>query len=85
MEGYSVVTTDDKRVGHVVGVTGDYYIIERGSLKKARYVLPKRYGAVMSDGDYMRVQVSKETLCGGPKVGRDGRIDELAVAEYYGD
>lgn len=86
MEGYPVMTTDDKRIGRLVGMHGDHYIVESGSaLRKARYPLPKRYVSVDRDRARALAQVSKETLCGGPKVGRDGTIDEAAIAAYYGD
>jgi hypothetical protein len=86
VEGYPVVTTDEKRIGRLVGMQNDLYIVESGSaLRKARYPLPKRYVSVDRDRGRALAQVSKETLCGGPKVGRDGAIDDAAVAAYYGD
>ena len=86
MDGYSVVTTDDKRLGRLVGMEGDYYIIEVGSLlRRTRYALPKRYISIIREKDCARVRVSKETLCGGPRVGRNGAVDEEAIATYYGD
>ena len=85
MRGYTVVTTDDKRIGEIVGAQGDYFIVESGSrLKKARYPLPKRYATVRPDRECVLMQMSKDILCGAPKVGRDGELDELAVAAYYG-
>jgi hypothetical protein len=86
VEGYPVMTTDEKRIGRLVGVQDDIYIVESGSaLRKSRYPLPKRYVNVDRDRGWALAQVSKETLCGGPKVGRDGAVDEAAVAAYYGD
>jgi len=85
MEGYPVVTTEKKRVGHVVDVRDDYYIIESGAQRKARYPLPKRYASVDSLEGHVLIQVSKETLCGGPRIGPNGTLDEGAVAAYYGD
>ena len=86
MDGYSVVTTDDKRFGRLVGTQGDCYIIERGSLlRKTRYPLPKRYVSIMREEECARVQVSKETLCEGPRVTRNGAVDEEAIAAYYGN
>jgi hypothetical protein len=86
MGGYSVVTTDEKRVGRVVGMLRDYYIVEGDSvLRKARYPLPKRYASVDRERASVLITISKEVLYGGPKVGRDGELDEAAAAEYYGD
>lgn len=85
MDGYSVLATDDKQVGHVVGIQQDYYIVEtRSALKKTRYPLPKRYASVEPERECVLMHMSKETLYGAPKVGRDGAIDEPAVAAYYG-
>jgi hypothetical protein len=86
MEGYSVVTTDERTVGHVVGVRADYYIVESGLvLKKARYPLPKRLASVEPARERLLIQMSKETLHGAPKVGPGGTFDEQAVAAYYGE
>jgi hypothetical protein len=86
MEGYSVVTREEKRVGHVVGTVGDCYLVESGAvLRKARYPLPKRYATVDPERGCVVIHMSKEVLYGGPKVGRDGEFDEAALAEYYGD
>jgi hypothetical protein len=86
MEGYSVVTTDEKRVGRVVGTVGDCYVVESGSvLRKARYPLPTRYATVDPERGCVVIHMSKQVLYGGPKVARDGGFDETALAEYYGD
>ena len=84
MDGYRVVTVDDERIGRVVGMQGDYYIVESGSaLRKSRYPLPKRYASVDREYECVRAQLSKETLCGGPRIGRDGRVDETELDAYY--
>jgi hypothetical protein len=86
MEGYSVVTTDEKEVGRVVGMLDDYYIVEtRSVLRKARHLLPKRYATVDPKKACVLIHMSKELLYGGPKLGRDGALDEAAVAQYWGD
>jgi hypothetical protein len=86
VEGFPLVTTDDRRIGRLVGMEGDHYIVESGlPFRKSRFPLPKRYVSVDRERGRALAQVSKETLCGGPKVGRDGAIDEAAVAAYYGD
>jgi len=86
MEGYSVVTNDDKHVGHVVGTHGDYYIVESGSiLKKTRYPLPKRNATVNSDDGRLVMHMSREILHGAPRVDREGRFDVAAALGYYGD
>lgn len=85
MEGYAVVTTDDKRVGHVVGMEGDYYIVESGSvLGKSRHPVPKEYATVDATRECVLIRISTEVLRGAPKLGRDGRFDETAAADYYG-
>lgn len=46
MEQYDVVSLDEKRVGRVVGETGEFYIVEAGGMRKTRHALPKRYASV---------------------------------------
>lgn len=83
MEGYEVITSDDSKVGDVVGVSGDNLIVEHGTLFKSRHALPQTFVHVDDDERIVRASVSKDVLNASPKV-EDGQVDERAVAEHYG-
>lgn len=82
MDGYDVVTSDDKKVGTVVEVLGDYLIVEHGKLLKSRHALPKAFAHPDDAGRLVRLTVSKELVEESPKIGDDW--DERAVACHYG-
>jgi hypothetical protein len=42
MEGYDVVTIDDKKMGTVVEEPGDFLIVEHGMLRKSRRASKER-------------------------------------------
>jgi len=85
MQGYTVVTSDDAKVGHVVGEVGDNLIVELGHLMKSRHPLPRPFAHADDDAQIVRTTVSKSTLQDSPKVKADGSdLDELEVGRYYG-
>lgn len=83
MHGKNVVTSDDHKAGHVVGDEGDYLVIESGTLRKHKHVLPKAFSGDL-DGDTLRATVTWDILRDAPEAGGDGTFDESAVAEHYG-
>ncbi len=83
MEGYEVVTSEDAKAGHVVGVEGDNLIVEHGVIFKSRHALPRTFVEVDDSERVVRASVSKQIVESSPKV-EDGRVDERAVAEHYG-
>jgi hypothetical protein len=82
MEGYDVVTTEDEKVGKVVGTHGDHLIVESGTLMKSKHALPRTFAEVDEADGVVRTSISKQMLHDSPKVKGDG--DEAAIAEYYG-
>ena len=40
MEGYDVITSEQSKVGHVVGQSGDFAIVENGLIRHSRHVVP---------------------------------------------
>ena len=82
MHGKNVVTSDDHKAGHVVGEQGDYYIVETGTLRKHKHVLPKAF-AVERD-DVLCATITWDILKDAPEVDSRGTIDRDAVAEHYG-
>lgn len=83
MEGYDVVTTDDEKVGKVVGTHGDNLIVEQGMLRKSKHALPRPFAEVDDGEQVVRMTVTKDVFCDSPKI-EDGTVDEQAVAEHYG-
>jgi hypothetical protein len=84
MEGYELLTSDDKRLGHVVGTVGDNVIVEHGHLRKSRHAVPQTFVEVDEDEGVVRTTLSKELIEDSPKVADDGDVDELEIAAYYG-
>jgi hypothetical protein len=82
MDGYDVVTTDDEKIGKVVGESGAYLIIEHGALRKSKHALPREFAHVDESEQQVRISVSKNVFCDSPKL--NGELDEQAVAEHYG-
>jgi hypothetical protein len=83
VEGYDVITSDEHKLGHVVGTRGDYVVVEHGTLRKSKHLVPKTY-AHANDGErVVRLTVPKDIVCQSPKL-NGGEPDEQAVALYYG-
>ena len=83
MEGYDVITSDEHKLGHVVGTIGDNLVVEHGTLHKSKHPVPKTFAEVHDDERVVRLTVSKEIVKEAPKVNGDG-YDEQAVAAHYG-
>ncbi len=82
MNGYEVVTSEDEKVGTVVGETGAYLIVEQGTLRKSKHAVPREFAKVDEGGQQVRITVPKNVFCDSPKL--NGEFDEQAVAEHYG-
>jgi hypothetical protein len=82
VQGKPVVTSDDHKAGHVVDVQGEYLIVETGTLRKHKHVLPKAFAT--ERGDEVCATVTWDILKDAPEVDGDGSIDRDAVAEHYG-
>ncbi len=85
MQGYTVVTSDDAKVGQVVGEVGDNLIVEHGHVLKSRRPVPRALAHVDDDEQIVRATVSKSIFEGAPTIEADGSdLDEAEVARYYG-
>lgn len=82
MNGYDVVTTEEEKVGKIVGEQGTYLIVEHGTLRKSKHAVPREFAHVDEGEKRVRITVAKEVFHDSPKV--DGELDEQGVAEYYG-
>lgn len=83
MEGYEVITSDDRTVGSVVEVKGDNVIVEHGLLRKTRHAIPKTFVHADESEEVVRLSVSSDVVESSPKV-EDENVDERAVAAHYG-
>ena len=84
MDGYDLITSDDKHLGHVVGKAGGNVIVERGHLRKTRHAIPQTFIDVHDDESVVRTTLSKQLIEDSPKVADDGDVDEEQLAAYYG-
>src|SRR5919198_904756 len=83
MEGYEVITSDDRKAGRVAEVKGDNLIIEHGLLLKKRHAVPKVLAHADESEQVVRLSVSSELVDASPKLD-DGQFDQRAVAQHYG-
>lgn len=81
MEGQTVVTSDDKNLGTVVGERGDCVVVESGHVFKAQHAIPREF--LHEHDGVLRATVAKETVTGSPKVDLE-QWDESEVLEHYG-
>jgi len=83
MEGYEVITSDDRKAGRVTEVKADNLIIEHGLLLKKRHAVPKVLAHADEAEKVVRLSVSSELIENSPKVD-NGHVDQQAVARHYG-
>ena len=83
MEGYDVITSDEHKLGHVVGTIGDNVVVEHGTLRKTRHAVPKTFVHPDDGEKVVRLTISKQLVEDSPKLD-NGDLDEQAVAEHYG-
>jgi hypothetical protein len=82
VEGFHVITSDDCKLGEVAAIDGDYLIIEHGTLRKTRHAVPQTFAHADESERVVRLSVSKDIVCGSPKV--NGEVDRQAIAQHYG-
>ncbi len=83
MEGYEVITSDERELGRVVEVTDDNLIVEHGLLRKSRYAVPRVFAKPDVAEQVVLLTVSEDLVLTSPKVDDDS-FDERAVAQHYG-
>jgi hypothetical protein len=83
MEGYDVVTSDDCKYGHVVGVQDGHVIVEHGTLRKSKHAIPETFVTANDADRVVHLTVSKDIVEASPKLEGDA-FDRQAVAEHYG-
>jgi hypothetical protein len=83
MEGFEVVTSDDSKLGHVVGRKGDHLIIEHGTLRKTKHAVPETFAHVDDADHVVRLSVPKQIVEDSPKLDGDS-FDQQSIAQHYG-
>jgi hypothetical protein len=81
MEGQSVVTSDDHKLGTVVAERDGFVIVESGHMFKSRHAIPTDF--LHQHDDVIRATVGKDVVHDSPKVDGD-TFDEYAVKMHYG-
>jgi hypothetical protein len=79
MKGYTVITSDEKKAGHVVEEDNDYLIVEHGTLRKSRKPLPRAFAHADEQEQVVRATVPSGVLNDAPDPG-----DDAAIARHYG-
>lgn len=79
-----MLSADDEKVGAVVGRSGDHLIIERGTLRKHRHLLPLAFVEPSEDERCVRTTLAKQMIEDSPQVHGDDAQDTEEVARYYG-
>jgi len=84
IDGYRVVTTEGKTIGHVAGESERALIVECGTWpRKGWRALPKAHASVKEEERCVMMQVSKEILAQSPKLKQGVPVDDEAVASWW--
>jgi len=81
MEGRTVVTTDDHKLGTVVTEQDGFVVVESGHMFKSRHAIP--IDLLHEHEDVVRATVGKDVVHDSPKIDGD-TFDEYAVKMHYG-
>src|ERR687886_754089 len=67
VEGYDVITSDEHKLGHVVGTIGDNVIVEHGTLRKTKHAVPRAFVHADDAEEVVRLTITKELVEESPK------------------
>lgn len=81
MLGQTILTSDDHKLGTVVGERDDCVIIETGHVFKARHAIPREFVHEI-DGE-LRATVPKSAVDHSPKIDEEN-WDCAAIMAHYG-
>lgn len=81
MEGQTVVTSDDHKLGTVIAERDDCVVVEGGHIFKSKHAIPRDFLKEV-DG-VLRATVTKDIVDGSPKVDLE-HWDCSSVRLYYG-
>jgi hypothetical protein len=80
VEGMPVVTSDDQKLGTVVGERDDCVIVESGHVFKANHAIPRSF--VHEHEGTLRATVTKDVFDDSPKVDLDNWSCEQVLLHY---
>lgn len=81
MEGQTVVTSDDHKLGTVIAERDDCVIIETGHVFKTKHAIPREF--LHEHDGVLRATVTKDVVNDSPKVDPEA-FDLSAVRAHYG-
>ncbi|MGH3003224.1 MAG: hypothetical protein ACRDM1_11285 [Gaiellaceae bacterium] len=81
MNGMEVVTSDNHKLGAVVGERDDCAIVRTGHVFRAEHAIPREF--LHEHEGTLRATVSNDVIVSSPKVDADA-FDAAAVREHYG-
>jgi hypothetical protein len=81
MEGQDVVTSDDHKIGTVVGERKGYAIVEMGHVFKTKHAIPVEF--LHEHEGVQRATVGREVVAESPKLDGD-ELDEQEIRLHYG-
>ena len=82
MQGYDVVTSDDRKIGHIVEEREGCVIVEHGHMFKSKHAIPKDFVSVDDGAQLVHAMVTKDVFEDGPKVSDDWSCD--STLRHYG-
>ena len=82
MDGYRVMSSDDERLGRVVGVDDEFVIVELGRFRRVRRPVPLAFAHPDDAAKVVRITVPRHGLARAPRV--KTAVDAKAAAAYYG-
>jgi hypothetical protein len=82
MEGRTILTSDDHKLGTVVGERDDCVIVETGHVFKTKHAIPREFIHEV-DGE-LRATVPRDAVHDSPKIDPDENWDCDAIKRHYG-
>lgn len=82
MHGYDVVTSDDRKIGHVVDERDDCVIVEHGHVFKSRQAIPREFVSVDDAERIVHATVTRDVFTDGPKVTDEWTCEQ--TLRHYG-
>ena len=81
MEGQDVVTSDERKLGHVVAERDGYVVVESGHVFRSRHAIPTDF--LHAHDGVLRATVAKRIVTDSPKVEGD-EVDLESLRLHYG-
>ena len=82
MQGYDVVTSDDRKIGQVVDERDGCVIVEHGHMFKTKHAIPRDFISVDDQEQVVHATITKDVFEDGPKVTDEWSCD--STFRHYG-